>query len=117
MKAVRIATLLLVLLLILLQYRWWFGTGGRQDVAELKAKVVAQEKDNEARKQRNDALAAEVKDLTDPASGGAAVEERARDELGMIKPGETFYRVINDKPAPTADAPPPAPAAAADEAP
>ena len=48
---------------------------------------------------------------------GAQVEERARDELGMIKPGETFYRVINDKPAPTADAPPPASTAAADEAP
>lgn len=101
MKSVRIATLLLLLLLILLQYRWWLGTGGRRDVADLKAKVEAQEKDNDARKQRNDALAAEVKDLTDPASGGAAVEERARDELGMIKPGETFYRVINDRPAPS----------------
>ncbi|QYR52365.1 cell division protein FtsB [Lysobacter soyae] len=117
MKPVRIACLLLVLLFILLQYRWWMGTGGRRDVADLKAKVEAQQKDNEARKQRNDALAAEVKDLTDPASGGAAVEERARDELGMIKPGETFYRVINDKPSPSADADKSAQAGTADSAP
>ena len=42
-------------------------------------------------KQRNAALAAEVEDLK---SGEAAVEDRARSELGMIKPGETFYRVV-----------------------
>ncbi|HAL22358.1 MAG TPA: cell division protein FtsB, partial [Stenotrophomonas sp.] len=42
---------------------------------------------------RNDALAAEVKDLKE---GQAAIEERARSELGMIKPGEKFYRVVED---------------------
>lgn len=117
MKAVRTAILLLVLMLLWLQYRWWTGTGGRREVAELTTKVEAQQKDNEARRQRNDALAAEVKDLTDPASGGAAVEERARDELGMIKPGETFYRVINDTSAPGAQSEKPAQPATADNAP
>ena len=81
MRGLRIVLLLLVALLAWLQWRLWFG--------------------NEGLKQRNDALAAEVRDLK---SGEAAVEERARSELGMIKPGETFYRVVDQRPAPPADA-------------
>ncbi|MDT1000423.1 septum formation initiator family protein, partial [Pseudomonas aeruginosa] len=53
------------------------------------------ERDNEGLQQRNDALAAEVKDLKE---GQSAIEERARSELGMIKPGEKFYRVVVDAP-------------------
>lgn len=86
--------LLLVLLLGLLawlQYRLWLGNGGQREVAALQAQVTQQARDNAGLKQRNDALAAEVEDLK---SGEAAVEERARSELGMIKPGETFYRVV-----------------------
>ena len=78
-------------LLAWLQYRLWFGNGGQHDVAALQAQVSQQARDNVGLKQRNDALAAEVEDLK---SGEAAVEERARSELGMIKPGETFYRVV-----------------------
>ena len=55
--------------------------------------------DGPVRFERNDALAAEVEDLK---SGEAAVEERARNELGMIKPGETFYRVIEPEQGATA---------------
>lgn len=82
---------LLVALLGLLQYRLWFGEGGRRSVATLEQRVQQQVLENEGLLQRNDALAAEVEDLK---SGEAAVEERARSELGMIKPGETFYRVV-----------------------
>jgi cell division protein FtsB len=60
-------------------------------VAGLRQQVEQQAHENEGLKQRNAALAAEVEDLK---SGEAAVEERARSELGMIKPGETFYRVV-----------------------
>lgn len=95
-RAVLIASVLLLGLLAWLQYRWWFGRGGHRDVVALQHRVEAQVSDNAARQQRNDALAAEVHDLKDPSSGGAAVEERARNELGMVKSGETFYRVVND---------------------
>ena len=84
--------LLLLALLAWLQYRLWFGNGGEREVVALQAQVQQQARDNAGLKQRNDALAAEVEDLK---SGEAAVEERARSELGMIKPGETFYRVVD----------------------
>jgi cell division protein FtsB len=91
MRGLRIVMVLLLVLLGWLQYRLWFGGGGEREVVQLQAQVARQRHDNTGLQQRNDALAAEVEDLK---SGEAAVEERARNELGMIKPGETFYRVI-----------------------
>jgi cell division protein FtsB len=96
--------LLLVSMLALLawlQYRLWFGNSGQHDVQALQAQVSQQARDNVRLKQRNDALAAEVEDLK---SGEAAVEERARSELGMIKPGETFYRVVAPQTTPSTTA-------------
>ena len=87
--------LVLALLLAWLQYRFWFGPGNSGEVMTLEAQVQHQERDNEGLQQRNDALAAEVQDLKE---GQAAIEERARSELGMIKPGEKFYRVVEDAP-------------------
>ena len=101
MRALRVLVLLLVVLLAWLQYRLWFGSGGTREVAVLQQQVQKQSRDNAGLKQRNDALAAEVEDLK---SGEAAIEERARSELGMIKPGETFYRVVETEPAPPAEA-------------
>jgi len=104
----QILLLVLAALLAFLQYRLWLGNGGEREVAALKEQVARQEAENLRMQQRNEALKAEVEDLK---SGEAAVEERARSELGMVKPGETFYRVIEDGKAapvarvPTADAP------------
>ena len=84
--------LVLAVLLALLQYRFWFGPGNSGEVMMLEAQVANQKRDNDGLQQRNDALAAEVKDLKE---GEAAIEERARSELGMIKPGEKFYRVVD----------------------
>ena len=84
--------LLLVLLLASLQYKLWLGSGGQREVEALRAQVVKQEAENLGLRQRNEALAAEVEDLK---SGEAAIEERARSELGMVKPGEVFYRVVD----------------------
>lgn len=93
MRALRWVLLGLVLLLGWLQYRLWFGIGSAGEVSALEAQVEHQRRENGGLHERNAALAAEVRDLKE---GVAAVEERARSELGMIKPGEVFYRVVED---------------------
>lgn len=97
MRGMRWLLLVLVLLLGWLQYRFWFGPGSSGEVVALENQVAHQKRENAGLQQRNDALAAEVEDLK---SGEAAVEERARSELGMIKPGEKFYRVVETAPVP-----------------
>lgn len=94
MRMLRIVLVLLVVSLAWLQYRLWNGVGGTRQVEQLQAQVDQQIAQNRQLEARNAALAAEVADLKSP-TGEAAVEERARSELGMIKPGETFYRVVD----------------------
>jgi len=84
--------LLLGIVLLGLQAKLWLGDVGWRQATKLEEKVRTQQADNAKLQQRNDALAAEVEDLK---SGEAAAEERARNELGMVKPGETFYRVVD----------------------
>lgn len=104
MRSVLLLVLIMLTLLAALQYKLWYGNGGQDEVAALHAQVDRQVAENARLKARNDALAAEVVDLK---SGGAAVEERARSELGLVKPGETFYRVIDGNAAQGANAAPP----------
>ncbi|HET9189538.1 MAG TPA: septum formation initiator family protein, partial [Rudaea sp.] len=59
-------------------------------------RITEQKAENLKLKQRNEALSAEVQDLK---SGKGAIEERARTELGLIKPGEVFYQVVEPAPA------------------
>ena len=87
---------LLILLLLLLQYRLWVGDGSLAEVWDLYQQVEAQREENQRLRERNQALEAEVKDLK---QGLDAIEERAREELGMIKDGETFYQIIEEPPA------------------
>jgi cell division protein FtsB len=95
-RTLRLIALLLLVLFVWLQYRLWFGEGGAYATASLQGKVERQAVENRGLQQRNEQLAAEVENLK---SGESAAEERARNELGMIKPGETFYRVV-EPPAP-----------------
>jgi cell division protein FtsB len=81
----------LVILLVSLQFKLWFGEGSVMDVWQLEDAIAAQQSTNEQLKERNQALIAEVDDLK---QGLDAIEERARNELGMIKKGETFYQVV-----------------------
>ena len=83
--------ILLVLLLVYLQYKLWFGEGSLQDVWQLHQDVEFQRLENIELRERNAALEAEVKDLR---QGFDAIEEHAREDLGMIKEGETFYQVV-----------------------
>lgn len=81
----------LFLLIALLQNRLWWGDGGRQEVQEYKSRLDKLETVVNEKKESNDALYAEVVDLR---KGKEAIEERARNELGMIKENETFFQVI-----------------------
>lgn len=87
----RYVALILLIVLIALEVKLWAGQGGMAEVWRLGKAVAEQKAQNEQLKARNDALAAEVENLK---TGDEAVEERARSELGLIKPGETFYQVV-----------------------
>lgn len=87
----RWVALILLALLIALQVKLWSDAGGMREVDALRAAVKKQADENQRLQQRNQALAADVSDLK---SGEQAVEARARAELGLIKPGETFYQVV-----------------------
>jgi cell division protein FtsB len=97
--------LALLVLIGFLQWRFWTGPWSLPEVRHLESRVKAQRAENETLRQRNARSAADVQDLK---TGKEAVEERARTELGMTRPGEVFYQVVE----PPANAKPPADAAA-----
>ena len=84
-------SIILAALILLMQYPLWLGEGGWLRVRAGANKVETQEGLNERLRDRNEILLAEVSDLK---QGREAIEERARSELGMIAPDETFIRVV-----------------------
>ncbi|MFD2168045.1 cell division protein FtsB [Thalassotalea euphylliae] len=91
----RLITATLLVFLVFLQHRLWFGKNSIPDYLSLKEEVARQQSDNDKLIQRNKLLYADTDDLK---SGVEAIEERARNELGMIKQNETFFRIVgNDK--------------------
>jgi cell division protein FtsB len=87
----RVLLAILLLVLVALQFKMWFGEGGYRDVQRLAQRVEEQARENDALEQRNRELQAEVEDLR---QGLEAIEERARSELGLIKEDEEFYQVV-----------------------
>lgn len=87
----KIIVLILLVLIGQLQYRLWFGDGSINEIAQYQNRLEELKIQVEEKKHRNDRLYAEVLDLR---KGQEAIEERARDELGMIRVGETFIQVI-----------------------
>jgi cell division protein FtsB len=90
----RALLVVLILLLVALQRKMWFGEGGFRDVQRLALRVEEQARENEMLAQRNRELQAEVEDLR---QGLEAIEERARSELGLIKEDEEFFQVVPRK--------------------
>jgi len=81
----------LLLILIGLQQRLWFGDGSLEEVNDLQRRIAAQKAENARFAERNRSLDAEVQDLK---GGLEAIEERARRELGMTRKDETFYLLV-----------------------
>ena len=88
-------TIILIFLLLLLQINIWFKDDGYPRVTELKSLIQDQKNENSAMATRNTQLREEVEDLK---KGDAAIEERARTDIGMIKEGEEFYLITQPKP-------------------
>lgn len=88
-------TLALVVLIGLLQYPLWLGKGGWLKAWEMDRQLQARREVNRQLETRNAALDAEVRDLK---TGYEAIEERARFELGFIKPDEVFVQVPQKAP-------------------
>jgi cell division protein FtsB len=84
--------IVLLIMLVGLQYRLWIGPGSWAQVAGLRETIDKQRQLDERLAGRNQMLEGEVLNLK---SGYDAIEERARNDLGMIKRGETFYLVVD----------------------
>ena len=85
----------LLVVVLSLQYRLWLSDDGVRELTRLSQAVERQKSENEELLARNQQMVAEVSDLK---AGMAAIEERARSELGMIGRSETFYQVVPARP-------------------
>lgn len=90
----RVLIAILIILLCLLQYRLWWGDGNRFELRNFQQQVELLEQEAERLRERNRVLEAEVADLR---KGKEAIEERAREDLGMIREGEIFFQVIEEE--------------------
>lgn len=86
----RLVTLVLVALLALVHVELWLGKGGVPRVMVLQSELHEQQDKNELARTRNEQLTAEVRDLKE---GLEMVEEKARFELGMVKPDEIYVQI------------------------
>lgn len=81
---------ILVLIILGLQYRLWFGEGSLEQIAELEREIDKQKIENASLQDRNNLLLSQIKELKEGSEG---LEEKARQDMGMIKEGETFYYI------------------------
>ena len=98
----RLISLILLALLLLLQYPLWFGKGGMLRVSDLQRQLDEQKQINEGLRLRNQQLEGDVRSLTE---GVEAIEERARNDFGMIKKDEVFIQLIEPRGEPEGDTP------------
>ena len=82
---------IIILLIALLQYRLWYADGGIEEIQHDQLELIELKKQVEEKRERNAALYAEVEDLR---KGQESLEEHSRNQLGMIRDGETFFQVL-----------------------
>ena len=87
--------LLLVLLLVMMEVNFWLTKDGYSRIVEIKGLIQDQQKENDEMASRNSQLKEEIKDLK---NGFSAIEEKAREDIGMIKEGEEFYLITEPRP-------------------
>jgi len=80
-----------VVLILVLQYRIWMGDNGAPEIERLKKQIAEQTEQNKLLQEQNESLRKEILALR---KNPALLEEIAREQLGLIKPNETFYRII-----------------------
>jgi cell division protein FtsB len=88
--AKRLVPAILIALLLIVQAQLWFGRGSVGNVAAMQQKLDTQKAANARSQQVNEQLASEVRDLKE---GLETVEEKARTELGMVKPNEIYVQI------------------------
>jgi len=86
----RVVPAILIALLVIFQAQLWFGRGSVPRVAEMSSQLVEQSTQNQLARQANERLAAEVRDLKE---GLEIVEDKARLDLGMVKPNEILVQI------------------------
>lgn len=86
----RIVPAILIALLLVFHAQLWIGRGSVPSVRDMQVRLDEQKKRNTQAQAANDQLAAEVRDLKE---GLEMVEEKARSELGMVKPNEIFVQI------------------------
>ena len=86
----RLVPALLIVLLAIVHAQLWFGRGSIGNVAVMRQKLEAQKAANTQAQEANERLASEVRDLKE---GLEIVEEKARSELGMVKPDEILVNI------------------------
>ena len=86
----RVVSVILIALLAIFHAQLWTGRGSIPNVREMQQRLNDQQAKNFKSQTSNDQLAAEVRDLKE---GLEMVEEKARSELGMVKPNEIFVQV------------------------
>lgn len=90
----RLLTIILISFLLLFQYDFWFGKNGYLDYKDIEQEIRYHQQENEKLMQRNQVIAAEIKDLKE---GVDAIEERARAQHEMVKSSEIFYRIVKER--------------------
>lgn len=90
----RYFAIIFIIAFVSLQYKLWFGEGSIHEWMQIKAKTEQQILANQQMSAKNQSLIADIKELK---SADQALEEDARQNLGMIKSDETYFQLIDKK--------------------